>query len=341
LSSRGRCGILDVVGALTYGEADSESSAMSSGHGHQVPGRHPHEDGLRDTSRRNLIVALALTGIFLTVEVVAGLVWGSLALLSDAGHMLTDAGALGLALWAQALAKRERTGRKTFGFRRAEILAAAANGIVLGVTAAVVIIEAVRRLASPPHVDGGPMLLVAAAGLVVNLIAAWVLSRGASKSVNVRAAAAHVLADAAGSVAAIVAALLILGPGWTIADPIISILISGLIVAGAWRLLRESVNILMEGVPAGIDVPALERLVCETVGVTGAHDLHVWSIADDRPAVTVHVILEAGHHGAVVARDVGRRLEEAIHGAHVTVQPEAPLPEGRLVPPETLIRRPG
>jgi cobalt-zinc-cadmium efflux system protein len=299
---------------------------------------HEHAAELRDVSRRNLTGALVLTSLFLVVEVVAGVMSGSLALLSDAGHMLTDAGALGLALWAQTLGKRERTGRKTFGYRRAEILAAAANGVVLGVTAVAVVVEAVRRIGHPPAVHGGAMLLVASLGLVVNLVAAWVLSRGGSRNVNVRAATAHVMADAAGSVAAMGAAGLILGFGWTLADPIISILISALIIVGAWRLLRESVNVLMEGVPAAVDVRALERLVLSTPGVAAAHDLHVWSIADDHPAVTVHVTLRSGYHGADVAADVGRRLEQAIAGAHVTVQPEVPPPDGRLVSAHTLVR---
>jgi cobalt-zinc-cadmium efflux system protein len=300
---------------------------------------HDHAAELRDVSRRNLTIALALTAVFLVAEVIAGVLSGSLALLSDAGHMLTDAGALGLALWAQALGKRERTGRRTFGYRRAEILAAAANGVVLGVTAVAVIVEAARRFSNPPPVRAGTMLVVAIMGLVVNLFAAWILARGGSQNVNIRAATAHVLADAAGSVAAIAAAVLILTLGWTLADPIISVLISVLIIVGAWRLLRESVNVLMEGVPAAVDVPLLERLVLETPGVAGAHDLHVWSIADDRPAVTVHVTLQAGYHGVDVAADVGRRLEQTIEGAHVTVQPEVPPPTGTLLPPHTLVRR--
>src|SRR2546421_405647 len=163
--------------------------------------------------------------------------------------------------------------RKPFGYRRAEILAAAANGAVLGVTAIAVIIEAVRRLDAPPRVQGWPMLVVASIGLAINLVAAWVLSHGPTSNVNIRAAAAHVLADAAGSVGAIVAAVLILVRGWTLADPIASILISGLIVVGAWRLLRDSVNVLMEGVPGTIDVIALERVVRETPGVHDLHDL--------------------------------------------------------------------
>jgi cobalt-zinc-cadmium efflux system protein len=310
-----------------------------SGHEHHAGDGHQHAADLRDVSHRRLVLALALTGSFLVVEVVAGIWSGSLALLSDAGHMLTDAGALGLAIWAQSLGSRPRSERKTFGYRRAEILAAAANGIVLGITAIAVIIEAIRRFASPPHVEARSMLVVAVIGLVVNLLAAWNLSRGEGHSLNLRAATAHVLADAAGSVAAIVAAVLILAFGWTLADPLTSILISVLIIVGSWRLLRDATNVLMEGAPAAIDVEALERLTRETPGVRDVHDLHVWSIVEDAPVITAHVLLAQGAHGVEVARDVGRRIEEKVGRAHVTVQPEAASPADRLLPTETLIRR--
>jgi cobalt-zinc-cadmium efflux system protein len=184
------------------------------------------------------------------------------------------------------------------------------------------------------------MLVVAAVGLAINLVAAWVLSRGGGHGMNLRAATAHVLADAAGSVAAILAAALILMFGWTIADPITSILISALILFGAWRLLRDATNVLMEGAPGNIDVAILERLACETPGVRAVHDLHAWSIVEDAPVITVHVVLEPDAHGVEVARDVGRRIEDKVGRAHVTVQPEAPLAGDRLVPTEALVRRP-
>jgi cobalt-zinc-cadmium efflux system protein len=321
-------------------EGHGHAHGRDHAHDHGHAGGHRHGADLQEVARQRLLLALVLTGSFMLVEVVAGLLSGSLALLSDAGHMLTDAGALGLALWAQALGRRARTGRKTFGYRRAEILAAAVNGIVLGVTAILVVFEAIRRFGDPPHVQGRVMLLVAGLGLAVNLLAAWVLSHGKHASMNVRMASAHVLADAAGSVAAIVAALLILGPGWALADPISSILISLLILAGAWRLLREAANVLMEGVPATIDVAALERLVCATRGVSGVHDLHVWSIAGDAPVVTAHITLAPGHHGVQVAAEVGRAIEQSIGPSHVTVQPEAAPVEHRLVPREALLRQP-
>ena len=208
--------------------------------------------------------------------------------------MLTDAGALGLALWAQALSTRPRSDRKTFGYRRAEILAAAANGIVLGITAVGVIIEAVGRLPAPPRVDARIMLVVAVIGLVVNLVGAWNLSRGGTRNLNLRAATVHMLADAAGSAAAIVAAILILAFGWNRANPITSIVISALILTGSWRLLRDATHVLMEGAPAGVDVATLERVAGQTPGVCDVHDLHVWSIVDDAPVITAHVVLDPG-----------------------------------------------
>lgn len=304
-------------------------------HHHEVP--HGAAPGGANP-RRRLVAALALTAAFMVVEVLAGLWSGSLALLSDAGHMLTDVGALGLAIWAHKLGERPRSDRKTFGYRRAEILAAATNNIVLGVAAVAVIIEAIRRLAAPHPVEARPMLIVAGAGLATNLLSAWILSRGSGHDLNLRAAAAHVAADAAGSVAAMVAAVLILTLGWTASDSVASILISLLILFGAWRLLREATNLLMEGVPPGIDVAALERLARGTPGVREVHDLHVWSIVGDAPVITAHVVLQPGAHGVEVARDVGRRLEGATAGSHVTVQPEASPPGSELLPPHALTR---
>jgi cobalt-zinc-cadmium efflux system protein len=307
-------------------------------HGHDHHHGHAHLADLRDLSRRRLLVALALTSSFLIVEVGAGIWSGSLALLSDAGHMLTDAGALGLALWAQALSTRPRSDRKTFGYRRAEILAAAANGIVLGITAVGVIIEAIGRLSEPHPVDARIMLVVAVVGLVVNLVGAWNLSRGGTRNLNLRAATVHMLADAAGSAAAIAAAILILAFGWNRADPVTSIVISALILTGSWRLLKDATHVLMEGAPAGVEVATLERVARGTPGVCDVHDLHVWSIVDDAPVITAHVVLDPGAHGVEVARDVGRRIEEAVGQCHVTVQPEAPLPDDQLLPAGGLVR---
>jgi cobalt-zinc-cadmium efflux system protein len=299
------------------------------GHGH---GHHSH-----DTPTRRLSIALGLTGSFLVVELVAGLWLGSLALLSDAGHMATDTGALILALFAQAIAGRARSGEKTFGYRRAEILAALANGVVLGATSVWIVVEAISRFRAPPPIDGLPLLVVATMGLAINLLSAWFLSAATGSNPNVRAAAAHVASDALGSLAAMIAGLCLLLFGWRLVDPIVSIAISLLILRSAWVLIKESVDVLMEATPPGLDARAIERTIAETPGVAAIHDLHVWSISDGFPAVTVHVVLDGNCHGTEVATAVSARVR-AVHGVeHVTVQPESPEPP--MVPLASLTTR--
>lgn len=287
---------------------------------------HAHTHDLRDTPTRRLAIALVLTAGFMIAEVVTGWLSGSLALLSDAGHMLTDAGALALAVIAQGIAQRERSDQRTFGYRRAEILAALANGVVLGATSIGIVVEAIRRLRAPPEVHGLPVLVVAAIGLVVNVVSARILSGAGRTNANVRAAAAHVTADAAGSVAAILAGLFVWAFAWPIADPILSVVISALILWSAWKLVREAVDVLMEGAPRGIDFDRIERTIAETPGVAEVHDLHVWSISEGFPVVTVHVVLDGRHHGTEVAGAVAARIRRAHGIEHVTVQPEAPTP---------------
>lgn len=301
----------------------------ASHHRHEHPGRHA------PTGR--LAAALILTVSFLGVELVAGWWTGSLALLSDAGHMATDAGALIVALFAQVIAGRARSGARTFGYRRAEILAALANGVVLGAASVWIVVEAIARLGEAPEVDGLPMLVVAAIGLVINLVAAAVLSGAGHTNANVRAAAAHVMSDALGSLAAILAGLAIWLYGWHVVDPLASLVISVLILRSAWKVVAETIGVLMEGTPTGLDYRAIELTIRETPGVAGLHDLHVWSISEGFPAITVHVILDGEHHGTEVAAAVCARLRRA-HGVdHVTVQPEAPAPP--LVPLENVTRR--
>jgi cobalt-zinc-cadmium efflux system protein len=297
-------------------------------HDHDEHSGHRHVSAATPT--RRLAIALAITGTFMVVEVFAGWLTGSLALLSDAGHMLTDGGALTLAILAQRIAQRARSKERTFGFRRAEVLAALANGIVLGVSSVWIVIEAVRRFSQPPEVQGLPMLVVAAIGLVLNLISAKLLV-GGENNANVRAAAAHVAADAAGSVAAILAGVAVWAFGWNIADPVISIIISVLILWSAWKLVRESLDVLMEGTPKGLDAAKIEQTIAQTTGVASLHDLHVWSVSDGLPMVTVHVVLAGGSHGTEVAAAVAQRVREAHGVEHVTVQPEAPL-QSSLVP---------
>ncbi len=300
-------------------------------HGH---GAHAHASG----SARRLTVALVLTLSFFAVEAVAGVLTDSLALLSDAGHMLTDSGSLIVALIAQRIAARPRTRVHTFGFRRAEILAALANATLLAATTAGIVVEAISRLRTPPHVLAGPMFAVACGGLLVNALSALVLGSGAHANVNLRAALAHVLSDALGSLASIGAALALMYLDFPLADPIASLAIAVLIGIGALRLLKQTSTVLMETTPLGIDLHELEQVIRETRGVSDLHDLHAWLISDGFAAVTVHVVLDGIGHGTDVARAVGERVQRHFGIEHVTVQPEAPPASQQLLPVERLTR---
>ena len=263
----------------------------------------------------------------------------SLALLSDAGHMLTDSGALILALVAQRIAARPRTRVHTFGFRRAEILAALTNAALLIATTASIVVEGLSRLSSPPRVQAGPMLWVACGGLAINLVAALVLGTGGHDNSNLRAAFMHVLSDALGSVASIVAALALIYFDFPLADPLASLVIAVLIGIGAVRLLKQTSNVLMETAPSGVDLHELEAAIRATRGVGDLHDLHAWSISDGFVAVTVHVVLDGQGHGTDVARAVGERIRTQFGIEHVTVQPEAPAGSLQIVPVERLTQR--
>lgn len=263
----------------------------------------------------------------MVVEVAAGLFSGSLALLADAGHMLADAGALGLALVAQHWASKPRTERSTFGFQRAEVLAAFLNGIALALTAVLVIAEAVERWLEPVTVRGGTLLITAAAGLLVNLLVAAVLTKAGKQSINVRAALAHVIMDALGSVAALLAGVAVTFFSAHRADPALSILIALLVAYSGWRVLKETTAILLEAAPAHLNVAEIERTIRSCPGVADLHDLHVWRISDQFDALTVHVTLGRGAHGVDVCRSVAERLRAEYGLDHVTVQPEAPPPD--------------
>jgi cobalt-zinc-cadmium efflux system protein len=307
----------------------------SHAHGHDHDDAHAHAH--RDAPVRKLAIALGLTASFFVAEALVGWRYGSLALLADAGHMLSDAGALGLALYAQRIAGRERTRHRTFGFRRAEVLAAFVNGVALGAASLAIVVEAVRRWRSPPPLEGRAVLVTAVLGLAVNIAAAFVLARGDSHNLNTRAALAHVMADAIGSVGAILAALAVIFFGWMRADPAISIGIALLLAYGAWHLVSSTVSVLMEGAPASVNLQALETCVRETPGVHDVHDLHAWTISEGFHALTVHVVLATGYHGTDVAQDVSRRIRESFPVDHVTVQPERKPPS--LIPPDTLRRK--
>jgi cobalt-zinc-cadmium efflux system protein len=261
------------------------------------------------------------------IEAAAGWWSGSLALIADAGHMLADTGALTLALLAQHWAARVPGQRTTYGFRRAEVLAAFLNGIGLAVTALWVIHEAILRWQHPVAIHGFGMLVTAVAGLLVNLAAAMVLRRAQGTSMNVRAAFLHVLADAFGSVGAILAALAVVLLGEKRADPLLSVIIACLVAVSGWRVLRETVAILLESVPEHLELSAIERTIRNCTGVAELHDLHVWRVSQGFDALTVHVTLASGTHGVEVCRRVAEalRLEHGL--SHVTIQPEAPPPD--------------
>ena len=278
-----------------------------------------------------LAIAFAITSAFLVVEAVVGWWSGSLALLADAGHMLADAGALGLALWAQRWAAKPRSRRSTYGWRRAEVLAAFVNGVMLAVTALFIVLEAIERFYHPHPIAGTAMLTVAALGLLVNLGIARLLMSGRDQSVNVRAAFAHVLTDALGSVGAIAAGVSIIFFNWQRADPIFSVVIAVLVALSGWRVLRETTAILLETVPVHLDPARIAQTILETPGVASCADLHIWAISDDMDAVSAHVVLEPGAHGVEVCDRVATRMRSQHSVALVTIQPLAPAPRS-LVP---------
>lgn len=252
---------------------------------------HADRETAAGRSRGALIGALVITGGFLVVEVI-GAVWtGSLALAADAGHMLTDVGGLALALFATWVAARPPTPEKTYGYYRVEILAATVNALLLLGIALLILVEAYHRLRAPREVQGGPMLAIAVAGLAANLIAAWLLHQDARESLNVRAAYLEVLGDALSSLGVIVAALVVMGTGLTVVDPLVSALIALFIVPRTWRLLKQAVNVLLEGTPSHLDLREIEGAMIQVTGVRRVHDLHVWTLTSGREAMSAHVVV--------------------------------------------------
>jgi cation diffusion facilitator family transporter len=302
---------------------------MGHGHGHTpatAAGAH----------RSRLVVVLGLTLAVLAAEVVGSVLSGSLALLADAGHMATDAAGLALALAAVGLAQRPARGRRTFGWQRVEILAAVANGLLLLLVAVYVLVEAIRRIGQPPEIGSGLMLVVASVGLVVNLGSLAVLHRGRDTSLNVRGAYLEVLADALGSVAVIVAAVVIATTGWTQADIVASAVIGCLVVPRAWHLLREALDVLLEAAPRGVDLGEVRTHILGVDGVLDVHDLHAWTITSGLPVLSAHVVvtdeaLAAGHGGRVLDA-LCSCLGEHFDLEHCTFQLEAAAHAGHEAP---------
>jgi cobalt-zinc-cadmium efflux system protein len=284
---------------------------------------HGHDHGAgagRAKDRRKLALALGLTSSFMLAEVIGGLLTGSLALLADAAHMLSDAFSLVLALGAAWLADRPATPKRTFGYKRVEILAALANGATLVLVSAWILYEAVHRLSDPPEVLGGPLLIVALVGLAVNVASASILHRGHSESLNVSAALRHVIADLLGSLGVLVAGVVILTTGWRPIDPLISILIGLLVLASAWPVLRDSVRILLEGSPRGIDVEELGGAMAGVAGVQEVHDLHVWTITSGFTSLSAHVLVGPSDDCHERRRELERLLKERFQIEHTTLQ---------------------
>ena len=289
---------------------------------------HAHDHGhvvRREGDARRLAIVLALSAAYMVAEFVGGLFANSLALLADAGHMLSDVAALALSLFALWIARRPPSSRRSYGYYRAEILAALANGAALVAIAVFIFIEAMGRIRQPQEVIGTTTAAVAFGGLVVNVIGLAVLGRGESGNLNMKGARLHVATDALGSVAALVSGLAVWTLGWQWADAAASFLIGGLVVFSSWSLLKETVSVLMESAPAHIDLDAVRDCIAEVPGVKAVHDLHCWSITTGLVALSCHVCVaaESGHADALAA--VRARLHERFGIDHTTIQIE---PEG-------------
>ncbi len=276
--------------------------------------------GRHDIGRRRLLFVLVLTAVFMVVELVGGWIANSLALMADAGHMLSDVAALGLSVFALWIARRPPTAGRSYGFLRVEILAAFLNGLTLVAISIIIVVQAGRRFFNPQPVEGGLMLVVAAVGLAVNLFAALLLHGTSSDNLNVRGAYLHVLGDLLGSIAAIVAAIIILATGWTPADPIISCVVASLILFSSWRLVRESLDILLEATPRDIDLDAVNRAICAIPGIDHVQDLHVWTLTSGFLAMSGHATIADLNGYRRVLSEIHDRMHETFGITHVTVQ---------------------
>ena len=303
-------------------------SAMHGSHSHRHDhaghaGHAGHAHGADANNERRVGLAACLTGAFMFAEVAGGIVSGSLALLADAGHMLTDFASLALAWFAFRLARRPADWKRTYGFDRFQVLVAFVNGLALFAIAGWIVYEAIERIATPRAVEGGIMVVIAIIGLVVN-IAAFTLLRGADRdNLNVRGAALHVLGDMLGSVAALVAGGVILATGWTPIDPLLSILVAVIILQSAWRVASEAGHILLEGAPHELDTRAIGPDLIENVkGVEDVHHVHVWSITQSRRMVTLHAVICENEDSDRMVRNIKTELKERFGLDHATIEIE-------------------
>jgi cobalt-zinc-cadmium efflux system protein len=269
---------------------------------------------------KRLWIALGLIASFMAVEVVVGILANSLALLSDAAHMLTDAGALVVSLVVLRLVKRPAAGNLTFGLRRTEILSAQANGGTLLVLACLIVYEAIRRLITPPSAEGKAIVIVAIVGIVVTLVATWQLAQANRRSMNIEGSFQHILTDLAAFIFTAIAGVIIVATGWTRADGIASLIIAGIMLRSAYGLLRDSGRVLLEAAPEGVDVGETGRALAAHPHVESVHDLHVWEISSDLPALSAHVLVHPGDDCHAIRRELERLLADRFGITHSTLQ---------------------
>ncbi|MGC8229503.1 cation diffusion facilitator family transporter [Pseudobacillus badius] len=289
--------------------------------GHSHSHGHSHGHHHHSSNKQALKLSFILIATYMIVEVVGGMITNSLALLSDAGHMLSDAAALGLSYFALKFGEKEATLSKTFGYKRFEILAAFINGLTLLVISIYIFVEAYRRIMAPPEVMSMGMLAVSVIGLLVNIAAAYILMKGdKEENLNVRSAFLHVLGDLLGSVGAIAAALMILFFGWNLADPIASVIVAVLIIISGIRVTKASFHILMEGAPENISVSKVKAALLGMPGVEDVHDLHVWAITSDFPALSCHVVIRPETEGKQLLTSIQKKLHDEFYIEHTTIQ---------------------
>ena len=295
------------------------------------PHDHSHSlDARRADSRRRLWIALAINGAMLVAGVVGGILTGSLALLADAGHVLSDVGSIVLALIAARLALLPAAGRRTFGYQRSEVLAALANGLLLVAVSVAIAIAAIGRLADPPAIDGAGVLALGFLGLAGNLAATVVLARGQRDDINLEGALRHSLADALGSLGVVVAGAFVLLGGSSVVDPIVGLLIAVLVLASSWRLIKEPIDVLMEAAPAGLDLDGMGEAICSEQGVRSVHELHVWTVTAGFGALAAHVVVARDCDRDLVRRRIELVLAERFGIEHTTLQMEEEVDQGLL-----------
>ncbi len=313
-------------------QADAQGPGIEPG---AMPGGQDALAGRREGNRRRMLVAGGINGALIVVGVVGGILTGSLALLADAGHVLTDLGAIGLALLAAKLAGRPGGPRRTFGFQRSEVIAALINGVTLAAIAVLIVVAAVDRLGDPPDVEGGGVIVLGLVGLVGNGAATLVLAGGRREDINLEAVLRHSAADALGSLGVVASGGVILATGWMPIDPLIGIAIAVLILASSVRLVREPFDILMEAAPPGVDVQSIARAIAAVAGVREVHDLHVWSVTPGFEALAAHVVVARGQDRDRARREIEFVLRDSYGIEHTTLQMEEEADDDAVLQVET------